>query len=71
MPTMVASFLVRFWIEPRVDVAFEWRGWIQHVQSGESVYFADAEKLLRFVAAHSLVRFEEGARERQGEGERG
>ncbi len=50
-----AVFLIRIWPEP--GSAGGWRGFAQHVQSGQSAYFADARKLLLFIAAHGAVRF--------------
>lgn len=53
--TRAASFIIRVWAEPGSEAG--WRGFVQHVQSGESAYFADAHKLLGFIAAHGAVRF--------------
>jgi len=41
------SFLVRLWQEHQGAPAIqpEWRGWVEHVQSGERHYFRDAETL--------------------------
>ena len=52
-----ASFLIRVWPEP--GSATGWRGFVQHVQSGENSYFGDARKLLLFIARHGPARFEE------------
>lgn len=53
--TPTASFLIRVWPEP--GSATGWRGFVQHVQSGENAYFGDGRKLLLFIAAHGAVRF--------------
>ena len=48
------SFLVRIWIEPREipKQAFEWRGKIQDVMSGESKYFKNFDDMVAFVVLH-------------------
>jgi hypothetical protein len=40
------SFLVRFWQEQEQPV---WKGWVQHVGSGESASLEDVEDLSAFV----------------------
>jgi hypothetical protein len=48
------SFVVRIWQEPReiVDELPDWRGWVEHVQSGERTYFRDMEESAAFIASH-------------------
>lgn len=46
------SFLLRIWREDAGEhsrAAHPWRGWIQHVHSGEAVYVEDVAKLIAFV----------------------
>lgn len=47
-------FILRFWLEPReIEGAEpEWRGVIEHVQSGERRYFRNLEVMLSFVAKY-------------------
>jgi hypothetical protein len=40
------SFVVRIW---RQEGSPGWRGWVQHVRSGESVLVQNGEELLAFV----------------------
>jgi hypothetical protein len=52
MPENISySFVVRIWLEPRElpDIAFEWRGMIQEVISGEIIYFRDFDEIITFV----------------------
>jgi hypothetical protein len=46
-----ASFFVRIWQEPRdrEGARPEWRGSIEHVQSGQKRYFKDVEALVNFI----------------------
>ena len=44
------SFVFRIWQEG--DDA-PWRGWIQHVASGDSCYFDNLAQLLSFAEAHA------------------
>jgi hypothetical protein len=48
------SFVLRIWRENRhkPDVPAEWRGWIDHVQSGNRTYFRDLDEIGRIVAGH-------------------
>lgn len=41
------SFIVRIWIEPREikDADAKWRGVIEHVGSGDRVYFDQLERI--------------------------
>ena len=46
------SFLLRIWREDAGEhsrAALPWRGWIQHVHSGEAVYVEDVTKLIAFI----------------------
>ena len=47
-------FILRFWLEPReIEGAEpEWRGVIEHVESGERRYFRNLEVMLSFVAKY-------------------
>jgi hypothetical protein len=50
-------FIIRFWLEPREmqDAQPEWRGVIQHVESGEHRYFRDLDVMVAFMAKHFEV----------------
>jgi hypothetical protein len=39
------SFTIRLWSEQLDDDTYEWRGRLQHMDSGERRYFRDAESL--------------------------
>ena len=39
------SFTIRLWSERLDDDTYEWRGRLQHTDSGERRYFRDAESL--------------------------
>jgi len=46
------SFVVRIWWEEgeaEPDRQRFWRGWVQHVRSGEAAYVEDVERLLDFI----------------------
>ncbi|MFQ5856832.1 MAG: hypothetical protein ACE5LU_14560 [Anaerolineae bacterium] len=46
------SFIIRiWWEEEEVDAGGRhfWRGWVQHVRSGEAAYVQDVERLLSFI----------------------
>jgi hypothetical protein len=46
------SFILRIWWEelgPDTENQRLWRGWVQHVRSGEAIYFQDVGKLLAFI----------------------
>jgi hypothetical protein len=47
-------FILRLWLEPREieDAQPEWRGVIEHVESGEHRYFRDLDVMLAFLAKH-------------------
>jgi hypothetical protein len=40
------SFVVRIW---REEGQAEWRGWVQHAPTGESIYVQGLEDLLGFI----------------------
>jgi len=63
-----ASFIVRLWLEPSLREGGRWRGHIQHVQTGEAVYFHDLREMLRFIEEHSGVPFplQDSSRAHQG-----
>ncbi len=42
-------FTLRLWVEPVGEHASEWRGKIQHIQTGETRYFRSWEDLVQFV----------------------
>ena len=48
------SFVVRIWQENREDPngQVEWRGWIEHVQSGQRHYFRDLKDLPQLVGGY-------------------
>jgi hypothetical protein len=50
------SFVLRIWRENRHDpeVPAEWRGWIDHVQSGNRTYFRELDEIGRIVTDHIL-----------------
>lgn len=46
------SFLVRIWWEQEdaaADTPPIWRGWVQHIRSGEKAYVQDLKELLDFI----------------------
>jgi hypothetical protein len=47
-------FILRFWLEPReIEGAEpEWRGVVEHVQSGERRYFQNLEVMLSFISKY-------------------
>lgn len=50
----VHSFVIRVWQEPREieDAGPEWRGRIEHVQSGDRAYFRHLDKMVEFIVAY-------------------
>jgi hypothetical protein len=48
------SFVIRLWRENREDnkVEAEWRGWIEHVQSGQRCYFRNITEINQIVATY-------------------
>lgn len=46
---IAATFIVRLWTEHGKDQAPQWRGQVEHVQSGEQVYFRHLDKMLDFI----------------------
>jgi hypothetical protein len=42
-------FTLRFWLEDLGNNQFDWRGRIQHVNSGEVIYFRNCEMLEAFI----------------------
>ena len=48
------SFVVRIWLEPReIEGADpEWRGRIEHVESGDRAYFRGLDKMVEFMVGH-------------------
>lgn len=49
-----AAFIVRVWSERRDDeaAAAEWRGSVEHVQSGERTFFRHLESVVDFMKPH-------------------
>ncbi|MCF7220880.1 hypothetical protein [Marilutibacter chinensis] len=49
-----AAFIVRVWSErsDRETVAAEWRGSVEHVQSGQRVFFRHLETVVEFMKPH-------------------
>ena len=53
------SFIVRIWWEHgdgEGETGAHWRGWIQHVRNGKTVYFADIRDLTDFIEREIGVR---------------
>lgn len=50
-PQYIHAFIVKLWLEHReIEGANpEWRGRIDHVQSGKRIYFRDTAKILQFI----------------------
>lgn len=48
------SFVIRVWQEPRElgGAGFALRGWIEHIQSGERVYFQSLDRIAGFIVSH-------------------
>lgn len=46
----VATFIVRMWVEPSAAGGSEWRGEVEHVQTGEKRHFRTLDQLQDFVA---------------------
>jgi hypothetical protein len=48
------SFVLRIWRENRDDptVDAEWRGWIEHVQSGRRTYFRELQEIEQLLAEY-------------------
>lgn len=44
------SFLIRIWREPD---QVQWRGWVQHVRTGEAIFIQDLEQLRDFFECYS------------------
>ena len=47
-----ATFVVRMWAEPINEDHSEWRGQVEHLQSGEKRYFQQLDIVLEFVTSH-------------------
>ena len=46
-----ATFVVRMWAEPINEDHSEWRGQVEHLQSGEKRYFQQLDKMMEFVSS--------------------
>jgi hypothetical protein len=47
-----ATFIVRMWAEPVNEDQCEWRGQVEHLQTGEKRYFQQLDIVLEFVTSH-------------------
>jgi len=49
------SFMIRLWRENKEqnNAQAEWRGWIDHIQSGQRHYFKDIAEIGRIVASYT------------------
>ena len=47
-----ATFIVRMWAEPVNEDQCEWRGQVEHLQTGEKRYFQQLDKMMDFVSSH-------------------
>ena len=43
------SFLLRIWREGEEDSLGWWRGWMQHIQTGEARYVDSLDEIIRFL----------------------
>ncbi|HTA39163.1 MAG TPA: hypothetical protein VK760_08815 [Candidatus Acidoferrales bacterium] len=52
-PRRKASFLVSFWVEPGHDGLADgaWRGSVEHIRSGERLYFNQISMLVGFLSS--------------------
>lgn len=50
-------FVVRMWLEPGPEAGGRWRGAVEHVGTGQRLYFASLGDLTDFIA----VRLDDGA----------
>ena len=46
------AFVLRLWCEDDADECGIWRGWIQHVGSGEKVFVQTLADFLNFIERH-------------------
>jgi hypothetical protein len=46
---IAATFIVRLWTEHGPGQAPQWRGQVEHVQSGEQAYFRNLDHMLDFI----------------------
>jgi len=51
-PHPTATFIVRMWAEPINEDHNEWRGQVEHLQSGEKRYFQQLTIMLAFITSH-------------------
>jgi hypothetical protein len=51
------SFVLRIWRENRDDPSVdpEWRGWIEHVQTGQRTYFRQLQEIGQILSGFMLV----------------
>ena len=55
------TFIVRIWTEHVEDEAPQWRGQVEHLQSGEKAYFRKLDQMVAFI---------DGQRARRKKGQR-
>lgn len=58
---IAATFIVRLWTEHGAGQAPQWRGQVEHVQTGEQAYFRELDKMLDFIVG----RRSDGEKERE------
>lgn len=46
-----ATFIVRMWSEHAEGEAPQWRGQVEHIQSGDQEYFHALDRILDFIVA--------------------
>jgi hypothetical protein len=49
------AFVIRIWREPTASKAGAWRGQVEHLQSGATIYFTDLRDMASFVAVHGNI----------------
>lgn len=64
-------FVVRVWQEPEQVKSGEWRGSIEHVGSGQRLYFVSLDDLNDFIALRLNLRSPRGVPPTANEGEPG
>jgi hypothetical protein len=54
-----STFVIRFWKEWSA-AGSRWRGWVEHVQSGQRVGFQDLDRLLTFIRSFEIFQDDPG-----------
>lgn len=49
------AFIIRIWREPTASGSVSWRGQVEHLQSGATLYFTDLQDMAAFVALHGNI----------------